>query len=133
MFHQQFFCQNRKELGIVLHLVALILFRSGSHALQPVFRVEVFRAVCNGQLQQFLGNAKGNLMSETIAQRQINRNQARRTQSAQHIFLLKQNDLFAFPGSSQSRGNSGKSTAAYRNIIVFCHRITSVLSILQPT
>ena len=129
LLQQQQFRQDGKDLGIILNLVALVLLRSGADPLQPVFRIIRFRTVGYGKLQQFFRNAEGNLMTESIAQGQIYGNQAGRSQTTQHIFLLKQNHLFAFPGCSQSCGNARETTAAHSHIILRCHNPHLVLSI----
>ena len=123
--------QNGKEPGIVAHPEAVILFRPPCRVgtVQPVGGVFVLRAHGNGQPEQLLRQSEGNLMTNAVAQREVNGDQSRRSQAAQNVLLFQQNHPFSQPCRRQCCGNSAETAAADQHVAAvqnryFLHRFT---------
>ena len=58
-------------------------------------------------------------MAKPIAKRKIDGDKSRRSKAAEHIFLLKKNDLSSLSGRRQGRADAAEAAAANRNVIFF--------------
>lgn len=82
-------------------------------ALKPGFRIICFRAVLNGKSQKLLADAEGHLITHSVIEREIDRDQTKCRHSPETVLPFQQNDVRSAARRGDRRRYTGNTSARY--------------------